>query len=663
MASRREHPSRSSTKTPAASSPAASAGTGPAGTGPAGAGPAHRGTRRTAYPVGSAGSSRPLRPGYRAFRRPPHRRRGYKPPWRVPLAPSARRLRVVLLGIAIALSLCAGRLLQLQGLDSAAYAETAAERLTRTLPLLPSRGDITDRNGRVFAATQAAVAVTADPKLTAPRAAEIASVVSTHLGMTTAELLPILTKPNSRFAYVKKKVPALTYSRLASELTERKLRGIFRESDPIRTYPGGSVGAGVVGFVSADGRGLAGLELSRNAELAGVEGREVYESSPNGSKIPLGNTTTTPAQNGLSYSLTIDGELQWMAERRVAAQVRSTKADWGFAIVLDVKSGEVLALANAPTFDASNPRKAKKEDRGNRAISDPYEPGSVQKVLTAAALMDSGTTVGGLPITPDTRVRIPSRLRSGPRYIKDHFPHGELKWRMRGVVADSSNIGTVLLTRQMPKTTLRSYLTRFGLGKPTGLGLPGEAGGILPDADMADLTRDQVAFGQGLAVTGVQEAAAIAGIVNGGRYHPPTVIKQATTSDGQAVPVPRAPARQVVSARTSEQVRDLMRAVTDSENGQRNLALTGYQSGGKTGTAQRADPKCQCYRGYVTSYVSFAPLNDPEILTYVVVSNPRKGSTGTATAAPAVRDLMHFALPRYSVEPNLKGLKPRPTKW
>ncbi|MFP5282648.1 MAG: peptidoglycan D,D-transpeptidase FtsI family protein [Actinomycetes bacterium] len=569
----------------------------------------------------------------------------------------------MLLGIAIALSLCAGRLLQLQGLDSSAYAATAAERLTRTLPLLPSRGDITDRNGQVLASTQAAVAVTADPKLTGPRAAEVAAVIGPHLQMTTPELIPILTKPNTRFTYVKKKVPALTYSKLAAELTARELPGIFRESDPIRTSPGRSVGAGVVGFVGADGKGLGGLELARNTELAGIEGREVYESSPTGSKIPLGNTTTTPAQNGLNYQLTVDAELQWVAEERVADQVRKSGADSGFAVVLNVKTGEVLALANAPTFDASAPGKADAEDRGNRAISAPYEPGSVQKILTAAALMDSKTTVGGLPITPDTRVRIPSTLKSGPFNIKDHFAHGELRFRMRGVVAESSNIGTVLLTRQMPKATLRDYLSRFGLGRPTGIELPGEAAGILPDADMRDLTRDQVAFGQALSVTGIQQAAAIAGIVNDGLYQPPTVVKAATTSDGQVAAVPRQPARQVVSPQTSAQVRDLMRAVVDSPNGQRNLALEGYSSGGKTGTAERADPDCGCYKGYVTSYVSFAPLNDPEILTYVVVSNPRRGDTGTSVSAPAVRDIMQFALPRYSVEPTAKKTKPRPTEW
>ena len=363
-----------------------------------------------------------------------------RPPMRLPLASAPRRLHVLLIAVAMALSLCAGRLLQLQGFDSSSY---TADALTRTLPLLPARGEITDRNGLVLASTQPAVAVTADPTLTAPRAAEFASVLAGHLGMSQAALMPLLTKTGTRFVYLKKKVPALSYAALAAELSSRNLRGIFRESDPIRSYPNGSVGASVVGFVGADGEGLAGLERTLNAQLAGVEGKETYESAPNGSKIPLGRRSLTPARNGLSFQLTLDSEVQWAAERRLAEQVTKTRADSGFAIVLDVKTGQVIALANAPSYDSSRPQAARSEDRGNRAISTPYEPGSVQKVLTAAALIDSGTA------NPSTRVIIPARLASGGGAIKDHFSHGVLRYTMRGVIADSSNIGTALLARQL----------------------------------------------------------------------------------------------------------------------------------------------------------------------------------------------------------------------
>jgi cell division protein FtsI (penicillin-binding protein 3) len=577
-----------------------------------------------------------------------------KPPLRLPLASAPRRLHVLLIVVAMALSLCAGRLLQLQGFDSSTY---TADALTRTLPLLPARGEITDRNGLVLASTQPAVAVTADPTLTAPRAAEFASVLAGYLGMSPAELMPLLTKTGTRFVYLKKKVPALTYSALAADLSRREMRGIFRESDPIRTYPNGSVGASVVGFVGADGKGLAGLERTLNAQLAGVEGKETYESAPNGSKIPLGRRSFTPARNGLSFQLTLDSEVQWVAERRLAEQVAKNRADSGIAIVLDVKTGQVIALANVPTYDSSRPQAAKSDDRGNRAISAPYEPGSVQKVLTSAALIDSGTA------TPSTRVVIPSRLASGGRSIKDHFSHGVLHYTMRGVIADSSNIGTALLTRQIDKQKLHDYLVSFGLGSKTNIGLPGESAGILPKPDMTNGQRDQIAFGQALAVTGIQEAAAVAGVVNGGIYNPPTLIKKATDGDGKEVALPRAPQRRVISEKSSAQVRELMQAVVDTVNGQRNLKLDRYATGGKTGTAQRADTRCGCYRGYVTSFVGFAPLDDPQILTYVVISNPRVGDTGSTTAAPAYRDIMNVTLPRYSVAPDARPHKPLPTEW
>ena len=317
----------------------------------------------------------------------------------------------------------------------------------------------------------------------------------------------------------------------------------------------------------------------------------------------------------------------------------------------------MIALANAPTYDSSRPQAAKSEDRGNRAISAPYEPGSVQKVLTSAALIDSGTA------NPSTRVVVPGRLASGGRSIKDHFPHGVLHYTMRGVIADSSNIGTALLTRQLDKQKLHDYLVSFGLGSTTSIELPGESAGIIPKPAMTDGQRDQVAFGQAIAVTGIQEASAVAGVVNGGIYNPPTLIKKAFDGEGKEVGVPRPPQRRVISEKSSAQVRELMQAVIDTVNGQYNLKLDRYTTGGKTGTAQRADTSCRCYRGYVTSFVGFAPLDDPQILTYVVISNPRRGDTGTVTAAPAYRDIMSIALPRYSVVPDARPHKPLPTEW
>ncbi len=658
MAERRPHPAQAGRKPahPAARpTPSAAAGSGrrPAPRADArGERPLRRASNERSASTGR-GSSRPTaRTAARTPPRPPKKR----VPVRMPLASSSRRLHAVLIVVAVGLSLCGGRLLQLQGFDStSAYAATS--ELTRKLPLLPSRGTITDRNGEVLASTQPAVAVTADPTLTAPRAPEIAQLLSGYLQMPTTDLIPLLTKPDTHFVYLKKKVPALTYSALSAALADISVYGVFRESDPIRTYPAGAVGSSVVGFVGADGAGLAGMELELNSELAGVEGTESYESSPNGSKIPLGNSSMTPAQNGVDVQLTLDSELQFMVQQRLAAQVKAMNADSGFAITIDVKTGQVLVLANAPTFDSSDPQAADAEDRGNRAVLAPYEPGSVEKVLTSAALIDSGTA------NPTTKVEIPSRLSSGGASIKDHFTHGTIRLNMRGVIANSSNIGTALLTRQLDKQKLHDYLASFGLGSPTGIEVPGEAAGILPDGDMSDSQRDQIAFGQALSVSGIQEAAAIAGIVNGGVYHPPTLIKQQTDAAGNVLANPQEQPRRVVSAATSAAVRDLMAAVTDSPNGVQNLRLDAYTSGGKTGTAQRADTTCGCYRGYVTSYVGFAPLDDPRLLTYVVLTNPRNGDTGTGVATPVYQDIMNQALPRYSVAPDAEERKALPTTW
>lgn len=610
-----------------------------------------------------------------------------KKPLRIPLGSASRRVRVIGIVMAITVSVCAGRLLQLQGFDSAAYGAIAEANLTTKTPLLPARGEITGRDGTVLAGTEPAVNITADPTLTAQpcgdgssgyfgplcglnEATKIAQIIGQHTKIDMKQTIKTLTTTKQangkdlRFAYVKKKVPADVYTDIANELDQLNLPGIYRESNPIRTYPAGSVASNIVGFVDSKNQGAAGIEYSMNKQLAGTEGYETYESAPNGSKIPLGESTVTPAKNGNNYQLTIDPSLQWTAQRRLDAQVAKTGADDGMAVTLNVKTGEVLAMAQSPGFDSSDPGAAKSEDLADRPISEAYEPGSVEKVLTAAALLDSGTA------TPETRVSVPGTIASGDGRIKDDWAHGTIHYRLRGIIANSSNIGTLMMARQMDKSTFRDYLSKFGLGKKTGVELPGSQTGYLPPADMKDYTRDQIAFGQGISVTALQEAAAVAGIINDGVYHQPTVIKSETKADGTKVPVNHPAGKRVISSKASAGVRDMMQAVvTHNEVSQKMLMLQNYSSGGKTGTAQRYEPKCGCYKGYVTSFIGFAPLDDPQILTYVVINNPKRGDTGTGTAGPVYRDVMDYALPRYGITPDQKNKKAgaaamdRPLTW
>jgi cell division protein FtsI (penicillin-binding protein 3) len=599
---------------------------------------------------------------------------------RIPLGATAVRVRVIGIAMAIAISLCAGRLLQLQGFDAAAYGAIASANLTTTTPLLPARGQITDRNGSVLAATEPAVDITADPTLTAQdctdadqvvgplcglqQATRIAQIIGAHTEVDLQETVTALTRDDTRFVYVKKKVPANVYTDISDQLEEENLPGIYRESNPIRTYPSGTVAPNVVGFVNSENQGQAGVEYALNSELAGVEGKETYEMAPNGSRIPLGESTITPAKNGVNYQLTIDSELQWAAQRLLNQALEKTGGDSATAITMDVTSGEILAMADAPGYDSNQPGETDPDNLGARAVSRAYEPGSVEKILTSAALIDSGSA------DPDTKVVVPARVSSGDGQIKDAWEHGTLQLTMRGVVSHSSNIGTVLLSRQMEKSQLRDYLTSFGLGEKTGIELPGESAGQLPAADMEDYTRDQIAFGQGLSVTAVQEAAAIASVVNGGVYHAPTVVKSATTADGTPVSLDRPESRRVISEESSAQVRDLMESVVTRTPGTQDaLMLQHYSSGGKTGTAERYDPDCGCYRGYVTSFVGFAPLDNPKLMTYVVVDNPKRGESGTETAAPTYSDIMELALPRYGIVPDQKNKSAgaakndRPIRW
>lgn len=608
------------------------------------------------------------------------RRSAAKPSFRgkrqLPRGSTARRVQVVLVLSAIVASLCAGRAIQIQVFDQSAYAAAAAQEMTTSRPLQAMRGQITDRNGQPLALSVPAVTIIADPEMIATNGKDrakmtekdvaaakaapglIAAVFAKHLGGEPGEYLPLLTKQGSRYSIVARQIMASTFLDIQSDLREKDLIGVYREQAPYRTYPNGSLAANLVGFVDGDGKGAGGLEYALNRQLAGTPGREVYETSPNG-RIPLGSSVVTPAVDGNSYGLTIDGELQWTLERRLSAQVTKAGAAGGTGIVMNVKTGEILALANTRTFDPNNPGKSKPENLGNDAVMGAYEPGSVQKLITMAALLDTGT------ITNDTKVEVPNTIQSADRRIKDAWEHGTLYLTARGVLAHSSNVGTVKLTRNLSKEQLVEYYKRLHLGQRPGLPLAGEGSGQIPNAKMSDQTRDQISFGQGLSVTSVQMAAAVAALVNGGVYHQPTVIKSTVDGSGKMLDVPRDEPQRVVSQQTSAAIREMMEAmVLQAGTGARNLKLEGFRSGAKTGTAERIDPTCGCYRGFVVSLVGVAPIEDPQILTYIVIDRPGKGfQSGHIGTGPVYTDVMQLALVRYGIRQSDTEAPKLPTSY
>jgi cell division protein FtsI (penicillin-binding protein 3) len=575
------------------------------------------------------------------------------------------RLRIGFILIAMVLSAFGARLVQLQGLDPHGYAAMAAAEGLRNVVLPAERGDILDRNGEPLADSVDGAMVVADPTLTAEEAPALAKFLATRLDIDYVRTLSLLRgqrEKGSRFEYIARQVPAARAIAVVAAADEAGYDGLWTERDPIRQYPGDELAANLIGFLGTPDpdegdQPLAGAEQAFDRLLAGTDGTATYQSGA-GRKIPLGDNTTVPAVDGQDLQLTIDRDLQWFTQKVLRQTVRSSGGSSGYAIVMDRRAGDLLAVADYPTFDANAPAESPRSNRISRALSDPYEPGSVAKVLSLGALLDTGR------VTPRTPITVPAVLNRQDRPIGDWFEHGEIRLTLAGVLAKSSNIGTVLATDNFASGELRSYLERFGLGQRTGIGVAGETAGILPSGSMwTDQTEDRISFGQSVSVNAVQMTAAVNTIANGGVRVDPSIVKgSATMADGTVVGTDVATRRQVISEKAARQMAMMMERVIDPDAGVApGAAVPGYRVAGKTGTAQRA--VAGGYEGTTVSFAGFAPADDPRFTVYVVVQQPREGSGGGSVAGPAFSQIMGYALRRYGVQPT--GTEPSrlPVEW
>lgn len=571
----------------------------------------------------------------------------------------ALRLRLGFLVVAVVLSFFGARLVQLQALDPNSYAEMATAKDVVDVTLPAARGDILDRNGVPLAGSVSGRMVIADPFRTEESAPELATLLSSELDLDYFETLEKLRKNGSRFQYIARRVPASRARDVVDMVKEAGFAGISTENEPIRDYPAGDVAANLVGFLGTDDP-LSGFELTFNSHLSGKDGRNRYTQG-NGYRVPLAENSIVAPRDGDDLRTTIDRDLQWYTQRVLAQTVEDYKAASAAAVVMDARTGELLAVADAPTFDANDPLSSPEEDLGSRAFSDVFEPGSVQKVLTAAALVDAGK------VTARTKLRVPGQLQRQDRPINDWFTHGVLKLTMAGVIAKSSNIGTVLASDALGKRALSSYLRGFGLGSATGVGVGGEARGLLPaPSKMTSQNKDRIVFGQSLSVNAVQMTAAVNTIANGGvRVSPSLVVGSAAADDGTSVGTDHATRTRVVSEEAARQTMLMMERVVDPDVGVASSArVPDYRVAGKTGTAQRVDPECRCYDGsFSLSFGGFAPADDPRFTVYVVVHDPGVDGGGGSVGGPAFAKIMARALSHYSVPPT--GSKPNqvPVEW
>ena len=572
------------------------------------------------------------------------------------------RLRIGFVLIAIVLSFFGARLVQLQGVDPRSYAAMAAAEGAARLTLEAERGDILDRNGVPLADSIRGKMVIADPVLTAGRAPELARLLSDRLSVDYFKTLTALRgrKTGSRFEYVARRVPSTLAGDTLAALEDAGFEGISLEEDPIRDYPAGDVAANLIGYMGTD-EPLGGFERTFDTQLAGTDGLATWQStSGKGVRIPLRESTLKEPQNGAPLRTTIDRDLQWFAGKVLAQAVQQYRAESASAVVLDSRTGETLALVDVPTFDANAPTEADEEDLGSRAMNDTYEPGSVEKVLTVASLIDAGKAF------PRQRFKVPPNLARQDRVIGDWFDHGMIRLTLAGIIAKSSNIGTVLAADAFSPPQLVAYLQRFGLGQKTNVGVRGETPGILtPGEVMTSQTKDRVAFGQSLSVNALQMAAAVNTIANEGvRVSPSLIAGSAVTDDGVTVGTDTTTRTRVVSKQAARGTARMMEKVVHPEDGVApRAAVPGYLVAGKTGTAQRVDPACGCYRGTTVSFGGFAPADDARFTVYVVVHAPKVDGGGGSIAGPVFSRIMGYVLGRYGVEPTDGKPSRLPVEW
>ncbi|MEV4416777.1 penicillin-binding transpeptidase domain-containing protein [Catellatospora sp. NPDC049609] len=588
-----------------------------------------------------------------AGRARPEQRRGRPspPPDPPKLGEPRRRLR---LATAVSLLLFAAigvRLVQFQLTDAPAFAAAGLQERLDEIGLPAQRGAIYDRSGAVLAKSVEARFVGVDPEMVAdPRTT--AAVLAPLLGKAPSEIEPLLQKGRQevsgakiRFRYLLRGLDVTT----ANTVRGLKLPGIIVERDERRDLPGQDLAANLLGFTGTDMNGLTGIEARYDDVLRGRNGELVYETG-NGQlakPIPGGYRKETPAQPGSSLMLTIDRDVQYETQRILFENMKKVKAIWGAAVVLDARTLEVVAQASYPTFNAANPFDAKPEELADNASSMVVDPGSVHKAIVLSAALEEGV------VKPDSTVKIGPSIRKGTQtYWDSHqLPEGT-KITLPGLMAFSSNVATIKVADELGAEKLYEYQKLFGLGQPTGIGVPGESSGMLqPPENWSGTSYGSIPIGHEMAVTPLQMAAAYATIANDGVWVQPHLIKQTIAPDGKVTQPAPPKSHRVMSAANAAALREIMEAVTSADQATgHSAALPGYRIAGKTGTGSQV-VNGKYVKGEVGSFIGMAPAEDPRYVIAVFVKTPGVGAGGKV-AGPAFRDIMAFTLRHFKVLPS-----------
>lgn len=556
-------------------------------------------------------------------------------------ARSGRRIWCVLLAWIVITGALGYRLVVLQVVDAGAYAEQATAQTHREVDLPASRGAIYDRGGAPLALSVTGATVEADPQLVRSQtrdlertSSELAQALERDPAAVRADL-----ERDSRFVYLGRQVPA----EVGDAVAALAIPGIAVKDEPVRVYPAGDLAAPVIGFAGIDHTGLSGIESVDDELLAGVPGTARVERAPHGLEIAAAPREVMQPVPGTDLVLTLDQEIQEVAETALRRVVAEQNAAGASAVVLDPHTGEIYALA---AVREETPARATRA----QPVTDIYEPGSVAKIVTISAALEEGL------VSPATTFDVPQEYEVGDKVFTDDHADDDGVKTVREIIAASSNIGTISVAERLGPQRLHDWGRRFGFGSRTGLGFPGESAGILADAtDWSATSLPTIAIGHGVSTTLLQMADVLGVVANGGEWVRPTLVRGHRGTGGGLESAPEPQRRRVISAGTAGAMSDMLVDVVESEQGTGTLAaIDGYHVAGKTGTSQKSSDDSRGYRdgAYVASFAGFAPAADPRLVVAVMVDEPRDGQFyGGQLASPLFAEITGFALAHLRVPP------------
>lgn len=588
------------------------------------------------------------------------------------LRSSALRRLVAMVLVLLGAFAFAVRLVDVQLVSAAELNEEALGKRGVPSTIDSVRGDIVDRNGAVLATTDERYDVQMSPKNVEywrkrEQAGEWVPIgydsafgeIAAATGQSADELKQVVVEalaedPKSDFAYVKRGVDLTTLN----ALKKLDIPWMTFQVNHQRSYPNGAVAGNIVGFSGSDGLPQAGIELSQDECLTGVDGEETYERSEDGVRLPGSVVVTKQAENGGTVELTIERDLQYEAQQAINAQVDAARAEWGLLTIQEVPTGELVAVAEDFSVDPNDVSASDADRREARSFTWPYEPGSTYKALTASMLLDRGLADAYTQNwTPD---------RAEPEegvYYSDSSPHDPMPWTLTGILVESSNVGTTALGSRLDQSSRYEYLTKYGIGEATDVGMPAESGGVLSDVSEWDRqTSYTTMFGQGLSATIVQTADAYQAIANDGVRIPTSLVRSCVAENGTVEKYPRGEERRVISSEAAAETRHILEAVANGTWVADELAVPGYRIGVKTGTAEQSDGEGSYRTDYVYTIAGMLPIEDPKYVIVATIAYP-KAMHGTLAAARTWNAAAKATIRTFHLPPSTGSYDPLPLTY